>query len=48
MYASWSANVLATSLGEQITVDGEKSSSVDHVLVDEALAGLLVGGLTTS
>ncbi|KAI8431637.1 hypothetical protein MSG28_016116 [Choristoneura fumiferana] len=38
----------ATSLEEQITVGGEKSSSGDHEPEDEALAGLPPGGLTTS
>ncbi|KAI8425855.1 hypothetical protein MSG28_011619 [Choristoneura fumiferana] len=37
----------ATSLEEQITVGGEKSSSGDHEAEDEALAVLPPGGLTT-
>ncbi|KAI8427042.1 hypothetical protein MSG28_014683 [Choristoneura fumiferana] len=41
-------NGQATSLEEQITVGGEKSSSGDHEPEDEALAGLPPGGLTTS
>ncbi|KAI8441516.1 hypothetical protein MSG28_015104 [Choristoneura fumiferana] len=42
-----SGNGQATSLEEQITVGGEKSSSGDHEPEDEALAGLPPGGLTS-
>ncbi|KAI8440915.1 hypothetical protein MSG28_009213 [Choristoneura fumiferana] len=47
-FSQRAGNASATSLEEQITVGGEKSSSGDHEPEDEALAGLPPGGLTTS